>query len=164
MKNASYILGSLLMISSFGSIAQELDPDQNPNYAASAQKYAEKSDELTANQGETIQETYKAYDWRESKEEAKQQRLDRRYELRKLRIQSRHHHNGYYNGYNSGYYNNGYNNGYNNNNNGYYNNGYYNNGNSNCNSGYYNNNYFTPNVGGLLLGTGIGLGLHYLWH
>ena len=83
MKTLNYILGSLALVMSLGTTAQELVPDQNPNYRISAEKYAEKSEELTANQGETIQETYKAYDWREAKEEAKQQRIDRRYELRK---------------------------------------------------------------------------------
>jgi hypothetical protein len=129
MKKAGYILGGLLLISSFGSIAQELAPDQNPNYQNSADKYAQQSDELTATQSETIQDTYKAYDWREAKAEKQKIRKDRQYELRKLRYQSRNrccNGNRNYNGYNNGYYNNGY---YNNQN---YNNGYYNS--PNCNS------------------------------
>lgn len=133
MKKALYIFGVLIATASFTANGQELEPDQNPNYKNSAEKYAEKSDELTANQGQTIQDTYEAYDWREAKEEAKQQRIDRRYELRKLRIQSRNncfYGNSRFN--RRGYYNNGWNN------NGYYNNGWNNNGFNN--GGYYNNN------------------------
>ncbi len=147
MKNAGYILGGLLLLSSLVSNAQELAPDQNPNYMNSAEKYAAQSDELTVSQSTTVQDTYKAYDWREAKAEQKQQRLDRKYELRKLRYQTRnrcctprrgyYRRNNYYNGYN---------------NNGFYNNGYYNNG-------YYNN----PNCGtNLLYGAGLGLGLYHL--
>jgi hypothetical protein len=155
MKKLNYILGSFSLLIAGVSFGQELVPDQNPNYQQSAAKYAEKSDELTKNQGETIQDTYKAYDWREAKEEAKQQRLDRRYELKKLRYQSRGRCNQPGRFYNDGYYNNGY---YNNWNNGGYNNfnnsGYYNNG------GYYNQpnyNFVAP-----LIGAGLGVGLYYL--
>lgn len=154
MKKALYILGVALMTVSLKANAQELVPDQNPNYQNSAQKYAERSDDLTANQSETVQDTYKAYDWREAKAEAKQQRIDRRYELRKMRYQSRNRcYNNYrYRRYNNGYYNNGYN--YNGFNNGY--NNYYN----GCNNGYYNNGVFgTPNLGGVVLGAGLGYGL-----
>lgn len=118
MKKVSYILAGFLILSSVGSVAQELAPDQNPNYQNSAEKYAEKSAELTATQGETTQDTYKAYDWREAKAEKQQIRKDRQYELRKLRLQNRYRcgTNRYYNyGYPNGYYNNQ-----------YYNNGYYN--------------------------------------
>lgn len=119
MKKINYILTSLLILFTFGSVAQELAPDQNPNYRNSAEKYAQQSDELTATQSTTQQETYKAYDWREAKAEKQQLRRDRQYELRKLRYQSRNrccNNQGWNNG---NYYNNGWNNGF-------YNNGYYN--------------------------------------
>ncbi len=137
MKKAGYILGALLTVASFGSVAQGLAPDQNPNYQNSADKYAQQSDELTTTQSETLQETYKAYDWREAKAEKQKIRKDRQHELRKLKYQTR---NRCYR--TNGYYNSGYNNGYYNNQN--YNNGYY--GNANCNS--------------LLFGAG----LYYLLH
>ena len=107
----------------------------------SAEKYAQTSDEINATQGQTIQETYKAYDWREAKAEKQQLRQDRRYELRKLRYQTRNRCNRRYYGYNNGYYNN------------YYSpyNGYYN-----------NNGYYGPNCGDVLMGAGLGLGLYYL--
>lgn len=143
MKNAGYILGGLLMLSSIVSNGQELAPDQNPNYMNSAEKYAAQADELTVSQSTTVQDTYKAYDWREAKAEKKEARLDRKYELRKLRYQSRNRCNsrgGYY-GRSNRY------NGYNNNNNGYYNNG--------CNN---NRNYGTN----LLYGAGLGLGLYHI--
>lgn len=148
MKRAGYILGGLMLLSSLGTVAQELAPNQNPNYMRSAEKYAAQSETLTASQSTTVQDTYKAYDWREAKAEEKQEREDRRYELRKMRIETRNRcypprrNYGYYNGYNNGYYYNpGYNyNGYN------YNNGY----------------YGAPNCSSLLYGAGLGLGLYYL--
>lgn len=147
MKRAGYILGGLLLLSSWGTVAQELAPNQNPNYMRSAEKYAAQAETLTASQSTTVQDTYKAYDWREAKAEDKQQRQDRRYELRKMRYETRNRcypPRRYY-GYNNGYYGNfgypGYNyNGYN-----------------------YNNGYFgNPNYNSLLYGAGLGLGLYYL--
>jgi V8-like Glu-specific endopeptidase len=111
MKNAKHILAGFLILSSVGSFAQALAPDQNPNYQNSAEKYAEKSVELTATQSETTQDTYKAYDYREAKAEKKQARIDRQHELRKLRMQNRYrcgNNRNYYNGYPNGNYNNQY--------------------------------------------------------
>lgn len=153
MKTLKYILSGLMIVAGL-TVNAQLAPDQNPNYMRSAEKYAEKSDELTANQGETIQQTYKAYDWREFKAEQKQQRIDRRYELRKLKIENRNRccRQGC-NRSNRPYYNNGY---------GYYNNGcggYYNNA---CNCNPYTGYNYSPNYNGLLYGAGLGLGLYYL--
>ena len=142
MKKVNHILAGFLILSSFGSVAQELAPDQNPNYANSAEKYAAKSAELTATQSETVQDTYKAYDWREAKAEKQELRKERQYEIRKARAQSRYRCGG------NRYYNNGYS----------YNNGYYNNGYSN--NQYYNNGYYgLPSCG-----LGLGLGLLYAFH
>lgn len=126
MKKVNYILAGFFILSSFGSVAQQLAPDQNPNYQNSAERYAEKSDILTATQSETTQDTYKAFDWREAKAEKRQTRKDRQHELRKLRLQNR-----YRCGNTNRYYNNGNQNGYYNNQ--YYNNGYY--GLPNCGTG-----------------------------
>ena len=111
----------------FGSMAQTVTPspsvaatktvallpDQNPNFQKSRDKYMADSDKYTANEGTTVQETYKAIDDVEIKKEQKQLRKDRRQERRMARIQSRGRSNYYNNGYyNRGYYNNGAYNGY----------------------------------------------------
>lgn len=157
MKTIGYLLCGILLSGSMTAAAQTTVPDQNPNHERAAQKYADRSEELTATQSTTVQDTYKAYDWREAKAEAKQLRKDRRYELRTLRYQSRYnrvcypprrYNYGYYNQpywYNNGYYNDGWNN------NGWYNNGYY--------GGYYGNN-----CGTLLGGAALGLGLYHLFN
>lgn len=148
MKTIGYLLSGIMLVGALTASAQTTDPDQNPNHAVAAQKYAERSAELTATQSTTVQDTYEAYDWREAKAAAKQLRQDRQFELRKLRYQSRN---------NRGFYRREYNN-----NNGFYNNpntfnnGYYNNG-------YYNNGFFGgSNCGTLLGGAVLGLGLYHI--
>lgn len=87
-------------------------PDQNPNFRKSRAKYTEMAATLTQNEGQTIQQTYKAIDDVQAKKERKELRIARRHERRMARIQSP----GYW-GYNSGWgLNNnwGYYNGYNN--------------------------------------------------
>lgn len=112
--------------------SMSLLPDQNPNFQRSRTKYMEQSAELTKNQGQTIQQTYKAIDDVQAKKERKELAATRRHERRMARIMSR----GY--GY-GGYYNNGY---------GYSNYGYNNYGYGNYgynNGGYYGSPY--PNYG-----------------
>ncbi len=93
-----YLFLTIVLLSiSFLSKAQEiaLAPNQNPNYKVSMDKYLaaqEKSPITTMNT--TVQETYKAYDWTEAKQEKKQQRIARRQERRLARIN-----NSSYNGY-----------------------------------------------------------------
>ena len=60
-----------LTMSGFMAAAQQspLLPDQNPRYAESVNKYSKIADSLTRSQGTTIQQTYKAYDWYEAREE-----------------------------------------------------------------------------------------------
>lgn len=143
-------------------MAQSLD--QNPNYKESQVKYIEQKEALTKDQGQTIQDTYEAYDWTENKLKEKNERIQRRHDIRMIRHQRNticYSSNGY--NYNNGYYNNGYNT-----NNGYYNNGY------NTNNGYYNNgcntntggsNYYNSgsNWGNTLLSTAVlGTTLYYL--
>ena len=99
------VIFSLLLLSSFFvSKAQEkmLAADQNPNYKISQDKYLAAQEKLSTNMNTTVQETYKAYDWTEAKQEKKQQRIARRQERRLARIN-----NPSYNGYN-GYNFNGY--------------------------------------------------------
>jgi hypothetical protein len=150
MKTLSTIGFGLSLFLGLNSFAQTQNLNQNPNYKVSEEKYVEKTDELNSTQGETIQETYKAFDWTEYKAEKKQDRKDRRYEFKKMRYQNRYLYNS--NSYNNGFNNNGYN-GYN----GYNNNGY------NNNNGYYN----TPNcnsVNGALNTVLLGSALYYLFN
>lgn len=59
----------------------DLLKDQNPNYQESRAKYIELADSLTRNQGTTVQNTYKAYDWYEAREERRKLRRERNYQL-----------------------------------------------------------------------------------
>ncbi len=61
-------------ISSFAQQANTLAPDQNPNYMVSQLKYTDQKDSLLSYANTTIQETYKAYDWREAREERRSER------------------------------------------------------------------------------------------
>jgi hypothetical protein len=71
--------------------------------------------DLTATQGQTAQQTYTAFDWTTHKADQKQQRIDRRYDLKQMRYQSRYFcnnrmspfnygSNNYYNPYYTPYY------------------------------------------------------------
>lgn len=144
MKNLYFIIGTFLV--GIAGFAQTTDPDQNPNYKVSQDKYAQKADEINKTQGQTVQDTYTAFDWTEYKAQKKQNRKDARYNRRQMKYQyyrpygygnNTYYNNGYYN---SGYYNNGYNNGY-------YNNPY-------SYGGGYGQPYFTPNnvINSMLLG------------
>jgi hypothetical protein len=119
MKNLYFIIGILLL--SVNGFSQTTEPDQNPNYKASQQKYAQISDSLNQTQGQTVQNTYAAFDWTEYKTQKKQNRKDVRNNRRQMKYQ-------FYRPY--GYNNGGYNS--------YYNNGYYN------NSPYYGYSYYKP--------------------
>jgi len=59
----------------------ELLPDQNPRYLEAQQKYGISADSLTRDQGATVQDTYKAYDWYQAREERRQLRRERNYQL-----------------------------------------------------------------------------------
>ncbi len=48
--------------------------DQNPNAYKSAARYKEAGESLLLNQGSTVQQTYKAYDWYQAKQERIAQR------------------------------------------------------------------------------------------
>lgn len=87
------------------AFAQEtLAPDQNPNYTVAAAKYAGSSAQLQTTNNTTIQNTYKAFDWYENKQEKKQERLEFRRQLRLLRAENSYYNNRYDNW---NYYNNG---------------------------------------------------------
>lgn len=81
--------------------AQNTIGDQNPNYRVSMDKYMVQKDSILGDFGTTAQQTYKAYDWYEAKQEKKALRRQNRHELRMTRAQNP----GYnYSGYGSGYY------------------------------------------------------------
>jgi len=73
--------------------AQELSPDQNPDYKVSLAKYTLSATDFQTTNNTTVQSTFKAYDWTTAKAEHKAER-------RVYRQQSRLN-----NGYNNGYYN-----------------------------------------------------------
>ncbi|MES2132019.1 MAG: hypothetical protein V4506_06685 [Bacteroidota bacterium] len=161
MKKLAYIALSFLLYMNVNAQKDSVTllPDQNPNFQKSRTKYMEQSATLTQNEGQTIQQTYKAIDDVQAKKERKELAATRRQERRMARIQSRGYrrYGGYNNYNNSGYYggygNNGYNNyGYGNygNNNYGYNNGYGNYNNYGYGNGY-GNNYgygYRPNFWG----------------
>ena len=92
-----------LVFNSQGMKAQELVEDQNPNYRASMQKYMSQKDSLTSTMSTTVQDTYKAYDWYEAKQEQKALRKERRYNVRMARAENSSSYYRPYYGYNSGY-------------------------------------------------------------
>ena len=111
-----------ILVAGFATKAQELAPDQNPNYKVSMDKYAATQVNLQSTNNTTIQSTYKAYDWSTAKSERKAERRSFRRERR------------LYNNYNDNFNNNGCNNNWNNNN-------CNNNGWNNYNNGYGNNRF-----------------------
>lgn len=115
MKNIFLFTLALSAAASNVGYGQQLLPDQNPNHAVSRDYYMENYRDLTATQGQTSQQTYTAFDWTTHKANQKQQRIDRRYELKQMRYQSRYFcnnamspfnygPNGYYNPYYTPYY------------------------------------------------------------
>ncbi|RYY39733.1 MAG: hypothetical protein EOO08_08660 [Chitinophagaceae bacterium] len=96
----------LLMLASAGTIAASAQtvPDQNPNFAVSRDKYLKLADSVNRWHSVTMQNTYKAYDWYEAREE---RRTARRQTRQAVRI-NRSRYSGWNNGYNSSRWNNPY--------------------------------------------------------
>lgn len=82
------------------SYAQGNMGEQNPNYRVSMDKYMVVKDSIISEFGTTAQDTYKAYDWYEAKQEKKALRRQNRHEVRMARAEN----SGYYSGYGNGYY------------------------------------------------------------
>ncbi|WEK36937.1 MAG: hypothetical protein P0Y53_05430 [Candidatus Pseudobacter hemicellulosilyticus] len=103
-KNLLLSLGALLALfvaSTAG--AQDLAPNQNPQYMFSQQKYIRMMDSINTWHGTTPQETYKAIDFLADKREARELRKASRRELRLERARyGGWNNNDYYN--NSGFY------------------------------------------------------------
>lgn len=76
------IITAGLITLALNSNAQQanLAADQNPRYEESRAKYMNMSDSLTRNQGTTVQETYKAYDWYEAREAKRKLRRETNYQ------------------------------------------------------------------------------------
>jgi len=70
-------------------------PDQNPNYMVSQAKYVLAADSINKQQDKTLQNTYKAYDWYEAREERRASRIAFRRELRMERARNSGWNNGY---------------------------------------------------------------------
>lgn len=88
--------------------AQEtpITPDQNPDYKISLAKYQSGQQVILEAMNTTLQNTYKAYDWTEAKQERKNQRIDFRQKRAIARINSYRYldcnsifNRGYYNRY-----------------------------------------------------------------
>ena len=93
------ILFYVFLLLGFSVQAQDnsLAPDQNPNYKTSLAKYTGNQEQLQSAMNTTVQNTYKAYDWYEAKQERKQQRIQFRQQRALARINS-------FNNFNYGYY------------------------------------------------------------
>lgn len=76
------------------SVAQSPEKDQNPNFAASRDKYMKISDSLNNWHSTTSQETYKAIDYMADRAEAREARRQFRHDLRMERARR-----GYYGNY-----------------------------------------------------------------
>lgn len=114
MKHFILLIASIL---SFVTVAQDLAPDQNPNYKKAQEKYMDNYDEQNASQGTTLQNTYEAIDEfgmaKELRHERKMQRIENRHDRRMARINRRTFNNAVppYPGFNP-YLGYGYNNGF----------------------------------------------------
>ena len=98
MKHLFYI--AVLCVLPFIAYSQEQTSEQNPRHKESLDRYIKLIDSLTMWQGVTIQNTYKAYDWREAREERRKQRREWRHQERLTRIR----YNDYYRWDNDFYY------------------------------------------------------------
>jgi hypothetical protein len=93
-----FVLSSSLLIK-----AQEAS-NQNPNYKISQAKYELGQEKVLASMGTTAQQTYKAYDWTEAKQESKQQRIQLRQQRALAYIKYSNQYPFYsFNGYNNPY-------------------------------------------------------------
>jgi hypothetical protein len=61
---------------------QSQTADQNPRFKESMDKYMNVKDSLQLTNNTTVQQTYKAYDWYEARQQARQDRISFRRQLR----------------------------------------------------------------------------------
>ncbi len=91
------LLSLTIIAAGFAANAQELALDQNPNYKVSMDKYLAVQTSPVTTMNTTVQDTYKAYDWRTAKDEKK---AERRAERRENRLFNNYN-NRYYDPYNN---------------------------------------------------------------
>ena len=84
------------------------NPDQNPNYKKSMDKYMSLKDSSHTFMSTTIHDVYKVVDWAEEKQKQKDLKKERKHELKKMRIEANNQNRRFRNrrGYNPYYYNN----------------------------------------------------------
>lgn len=88
MKTLTTILSTAAFLMLGCMVSAQNVPDQNPRFAESRDKYMNKQDSLLKNQGTTVQNTYKAYDWSQMREDHEYYRRDRRNDRRMARAQA----------------------------------------------------------------------------
>ena len=103
------ILAVCVAGSTFAQQTNSLAPDQNPNYMVSQLKYMNTKDSLLSNENTTVQETYKAYDWREARDERREERRTYRRQLSYpdnyyVTPSINYGYHSYYNNYNRNYF------------------------------------------------------------
>ena len=76
------LLTALFVCSGALAMAQNLAPDQNPNFAHSRDKYMKLADSLNSYQSTTAQNTYKPIDYLADKAEAREERREFRQQRR----------------------------------------------------------------------------------
>ena len=81
MKATLLIVFTFCMFS-LNASSQDLAYDQNPNFRQSRDKYMKVADSVNKLHSTTVQETYKAIDYMQAKEEARQQRKEYRQQRR----------------------------------------------------------------------------------
>jgi hypothetical protein len=108
MKNLIFTL--VFFGSGFATQAQELAPDQNLNYKVSMDKYKATQANLQTTMNTTVQDTYKAYDFRVARAERKAERRSYR---RESMLYNNYNNDYDYDNYGYNNYNYRYNNGYN---------------------------------------------------
>jgi len=72
------LLALIIFAGGYAASAQELAPDQNPNYKVSLEKYQASQINMQTVMNTTVQETYKAYDFRNAKADRKAERRENR--------------------------------------------------------------------------------------
>lgn len=80
-----------LQLTSSAQQQSSLVPDQNPNYEQSRSRYMGLSDSVNQWHSTTFQETYKAYDWYEAKQERLKERRQFRREIRLERARNQYY-------------------------------------------------------------------------
>ncbi len=101
VKQKLIIMKTLLLVlfilaGDYAASAQELAPDQNPNYKVSMEKYQGLQSNLQTTMNTTVLQTYKAFDWYTAKQERK---AERRADRRENRLFN-HYNQRYYDPYN----------------------------------------------------------------